>query len=94
MTPEELAEMLFKSLTRADAALMRVIARQAVNRFAGMEPGRPVAAPTTCTARCGTSTSTACWRSSGAGPRGRGRRADPAGGAARDATSTRPASSS
>ena len=34
------------------------LARQAVSRFAGMEPGRPVGAPTTCTGRCGTSTST------------------------------------
>jgi hypothetical protein len=42
MTPEELAEMLFKSLLSADAAMMNVIARNAVDRFAGMEPGRPV----------------------------------------------------
>jgi uncharacterized protein with von Willebrand factor type A (vWA) domain len=42
MTPEELAEMLFKSLLSADAALMNVVARNAVDRYAGMEPGRPV----------------------------------------------------
>jgi len=42
MTPEELAELLFKSLLSADAALMNVVARNAVDRYAGMEPGRPV----------------------------------------------------
>jgi hypothetical protein len=42
MTPEELAEMLFKSLMSADSALMNVVARNAVDRYAGMEPGRPV----------------------------------------------------
>jgi uncharacterized protein len=42
MTPEELAEMLFKALQRGDDALMRAAARQAVRRYAGMEPGRPV----------------------------------------------------
>jgi uncharacterized protein with von Willebrand factor type A (vWA) domain len=42
MTPEELAEMLFKSLLSADAAMMNVVARGAVDRYAGMEPGRPV----------------------------------------------------
>ena len=42
MTPEELAEMLFKSLLSADQALMNVVARNAVDRYAGMEPGRPV----------------------------------------------------
>ena len=42
MTPEELAEMLFKSLLSADAGLMNVVARNAVDRYAGMEPGRPV----------------------------------------------------
>ncbi len=42
MTPEELAELLFKSLLSADAAMMNVIARNAVDRYAGMEPGRPV----------------------------------------------------
>jgi uncharacterized protein len=42
MTPEELAEMLFKSLLSADNALMNMVARGAVDRYAGMEPGRPV----------------------------------------------------
>ncbi len=42
MTPEELAELLFKSLLSADAAMMTVAARNAVDRYAGMEPGRPV----------------------------------------------------
>jgi uncharacterized protein with von Willebrand factor type A (vWA) domain len=34
--------MLFNAMKNADSALMRAIARQAVSRFAGMEPGRPV----------------------------------------------------
>ena len=42
MTPEELAEMLFKSLLSADSGLMNMVARNAVDRYAGMEPGRPV----------------------------------------------------
>jgi hypothetical protein len=42
MSPEEIAEMLFKALQRGDDALMRAVARQSVRRFAGMEPGRPV----------------------------------------------------
>ena len=42
MTPEEIAEMLFNAMKNADSGLMRAIARQAVSRFAGMEPGRPV----------------------------------------------------
>jgi uncharacterized protein with von Willebrand factor type A (vWA) domain len=42
LTPEELAEMLYQSLLRGDEAMMRAVARQAVKRFAGMEPGRPV----------------------------------------------------
>jgi uncharacterized protein len=42
MTPEELAELLFKSLLSADSALMNAVARNAVDRYAGMEPGRPV----------------------------------------------------
>lgn len=42
MTPEELAAMLFSALMRGDEALMRALARQAVSRYAGMEPGRPV----------------------------------------------------
>ena len=42
MTPEEIAEMLYKALQKGDDALMRAVARQSVRRFAGMEPGRPV----------------------------------------------------
>ncbi|MDQ3094873.1 MAG: hypothetical protein M3Q82_02770, partial [Actinomycetota bacterium] len=42
LTPEELAEMLYNAMLNADEALMRAVARQAVKRFAGMEPGRPV----------------------------------------------------
>jgi uncharacterized protein len=42
MTPEELAEMLFKALAQGNEAMLRAIARQAVRRYAGMEPGRPV----------------------------------------------------
>ncbi len=42
MTPEELAEMLYRALLRGDDSLMRAVARQAVRRYAGMEPGRPV----------------------------------------------------
>ena len=42
LTPEQLAEMLFKALMNGDDAMLRALARQAVMRFAGMEPGRPV----------------------------------------------------
>jgi uncharacterized protein with von Willebrand factor type A (vWA) domain len=42
MSPEQMAEMLFKALQRGDDSLMRALARQAVTRYAGMEPGRPV----------------------------------------------------
>jgi uncharacterized protein with von Willebrand factor type A (vWA) domain len=42
LTPEQLAEMLYRALANADEAVMRALARQAVTRFAGMEPGRPV----------------------------------------------------
>lgn len=42
MSPEEIAEMLYRALAEGDDALMRAIARQAVKRYAGMEPGRPV----------------------------------------------------
>ena len=42
MTPEQIAEMLFRALQKGDDALMRAVARQSVRRFAGMEPGRPV----------------------------------------------------
>ena len=42
MTPEELAEMLYKALLRGDQAMTSAVARQSVRRYAGMEPGRPV----------------------------------------------------
>ena len=42
LTPEELAEMLYRALQHADEAMLRALARQAVTRFSGMEPGRPV----------------------------------------------------
>jgi len=42
LTPEQLAEMLFKALLQGDDAMLRALARQAVMRYAGMEPGRPV----------------------------------------------------
>src|SRR5437660_1976490 len=42
LSPEELAEMLYRALLDAEEATMRALARQAVTRFAGMEPGRPV----------------------------------------------------
>src|SRR5215207_8994101 len=42
LSPEELAAMLYKALLRGDDAMLRALARQAVTRYAGMEPGRPV----------------------------------------------------
>jgi uncharacterized protein with von Willebrand factor type A (vWA) domain len=42
LTPEELQRMLFEGMMHGDDALLSAIARQAVMRFAGMEPGRPV----------------------------------------------------
>ena len=42
MSPEQMAQMLFQALRNGDDAMMRALARQAVTRFAGMEPGRPV----------------------------------------------------
>lgn len=42
MSHEQLAEMLFRALMRGDDAMLRAMARAAVSRFAGMEPGRPV----------------------------------------------------
>ena len=41
MTPEELAEMLFKALAQGNEALAKALARQAVRRCAD-GPGRPV----------------------------------------------------
>ena len=42
LTREELAELLFAALAGANLGALAAIARQAVLRFAGMEPGRPV----------------------------------------------------
>jgi uncharacterized protein len=42
MTAEELADLLYRALQRGDDSLLPVVARHAVNRYAGMEPGRPV----------------------------------------------------
>ncbi len=42
LTPEEMAQLLYQALMNGDQAMMRALARQAVQRFAGMEPGRPV----------------------------------------------------
>jgi uncharacterized protein with von Willebrand factor type A (vWA) domain len=42
LTPEEMAQMLMQALMNGDQAMMRALAKQAVQRFAGMEPGRPV----------------------------------------------------
>ena len=42
LTPEELMNILMSALMNGDQAMMRALARQAVQRFAGMEPGRPV----------------------------------------------------
>ena len=42
LTPEEIAHLLMKALMNGDQGMMRALAKQAVQRFAGMEPGRPV----------------------------------------------------
>ncbi len=42
LSSEEIAEMLFRALLSANDAQVAALARQAVSRFAGMEPGRPV----------------------------------------------------
>ena len=42
MSPEQLAELLYRALMGADDAVLSAVARQAVTRFSGMEPGRPV----------------------------------------------------
>ncbi len=42
LSPEELAEMLYRALMEGDGAMLRALARHAVKRYAGMEPGRPV----------------------------------------------------
>jgi hypothetical protein len=42
MTSEELAELLYKALLGSNSAMIAAVARHAVARYAGMEPGRPV----------------------------------------------------
>jgi uncharacterized protein with von Willebrand factor type A (vWA) domain len=42
LTPEQLAELLYRALMDGHDAMMRAVARAAVTRYAGMEPGRPV----------------------------------------------------
>ena len=42
LTASELAELAYKALMDGDPELMAALARAAVSRFAGMEPGRPV----------------------------------------------------
>ena len=42
LSPEDLAEMLYRALMAGDRAMMRAAARLAVRRYGGMEPGRPV----------------------------------------------------
>src|SRR6516165_6684187 len=42
LTPEQLAELLYRALMDGNDAMLRAVARAAVTRYAGMEPGRPV----------------------------------------------------
>ncbi len=42
LTQEQLAEMLLRALMDGNDSMLRAIARTAVSRYAGMEPGRPV----------------------------------------------------
>jgi uncharacterized protein with von Willebrand factor type A (vWA) domain len=42
LSPEEIAAMLLRALADGDEEWSKALARIAVNRFAGMEPGRPV----------------------------------------------------
>ncbi|MBA2281097.1 MAG: VWA domain-containing protein, partial [Acidimicrobiia bacterium] len=42
LTPEQLAELLYRALLEGNQPVLRAVARQAVRRYAGMEPGRPV----------------------------------------------------
>ncbi|GIR34961.1 MAG: hypothetical protein CM15mP49_03460 [Actinomycetota bacterium] len=44
--------MLFQALAKQDRNLMRTVARQSVQRFAGMEPGGLWEERTTCTEHC------------------------------------------
>ncbi|HXY45102.1 MAG TPA: VWA domain-containing protein [Acidimicrobiales bacterium] len=42
VTPEDIAAMLYRALRDGDQAMLAAVARLAVGRYAGMEPGRPV----------------------------------------------------
>jgi hypothetical protein len=42
LSPEEIAQMLYQALLSGDRELMRMVSKNAVRRYAGMEPGRPV----------------------------------------------------
>jgi len=42
LSAEEMMELLYRALLEGDEELLAALARQAVDRFAGMEPGRPV----------------------------------------------------
>lgn len=42
LTPEELAELLYRALMSGDQAQIATLARFAVDQYAGIEPGRPV----------------------------------------------------
>ena len=42
LSAEELMEWLYRALLEGDEEMLAALARQAVDRFAGMEPGRPV----------------------------------------------------
>ena len=84
MTPEELAEMLYRALLSADDALVRRWPARPSAVSPAWSRGARWAAPTTSTARCGTSSSTGSssgsWRRPSR-PRPAGRGAHPARGA-------------
>ncbi|MHB8219277.1 MAG: vWA domain-containing protein [Acidimicrobiales bacterium] len=42
MSAQELAELLYRAILSGDAGMAGMVARHAVDRYAGMEPGRPV----------------------------------------------------
>jgi uncharacterized protein with von Willebrand factor type A (vWA) domain len=42
LSPEEIARMLYQALLSGDREHMRMVAKNSVKRYAGMEPGRPV----------------------------------------------------
>ena len=75
LTPEELAEMLYQSLMRGDQQMMRGVARQPSSGMPAWSRAVRSVAPTTCTARCGTSTLMVC--SNGCSSRNRTKTAKP-----------------